>query len=190
MGRAIDLQSIGRGIVALRLHQIILKCPTGFEFYAIVSQLVEGLICNQDVVSSSLTDSSIFYKYLKKGVIALNLHKLNSENEEQYVWRLGLAKDSGELDMSWDELANIINKELGNEDRPLSEAAFRKPFQYAKKYFEAGVFNNLNEDKYLKELQLRTHELTKEQIKVRDERNELNRIIREEARKAFKMYCK
>ena len=50
---------------------------------------------------------------------------LKSENEEKYIWRLGQAKDSGELDMSWDEIADIINKELGNEDRPLSEAAYR-----------------------------------------------------------------
>lgn len=113
----------------------------------------------------------------------MNLHKLSSENEEQYVWRLGLAKDSGELDMSWDEIANIINKELGNEDRPLSEAAFRKPFQCAKKFYEAGVFNKLSEDKYLNELTLRTQELAKQQVKTRDERNELNRVIREEARK-------
>ena len=113
----------------------------------------------------------------------MNLHMLESENEEQFIWRLGLAKDSGELDMSWDELANIINKELGNEDRPLSEAAFRKPFQYAKKFYEAGVFNRLSEDEYFKELKLKTQELAKQQIKTRDERNELNRIIREEARK-------
>lgn len=108
---------------------------------------------------------------------------LKSENEEKFIWRLGQAKDSGELDMSWDEIANVINKELGNEDRPLSEAAFRKPFQYAKRFFEAGVFNDLNEDKYLKELQLQKQELAKEQVKIRDERNELNRVIREEARK-------
>lgn len=108
---------------------------------------------------------------------------LKSENEEKFIWRLGQAKDSGELDMSWDEIANIINKELGNEDRPLSEAAFRKPFQYAKRFFEAGVFNDLNEDKYIKELQLQRQELVKEQVKIRDERNELNRVIREEARK-------
>lgn len=108
---------------------------------------------------------------------------LKSENEEQFIWRLGQAKDSGELDMSWDEIANVINKELGNEDRPLSEAAFRKPFQYAKRFFEAGVFNKLNEDEYIKELQLQKQELAKQQVKIRDERNELNRIIREEARK-------
>lgn len=44
-------------------------------------------------------------------------------------------------------------------------------------------FNNLTEDKYLKELQIQKQELAKEQVKTRDERNELRRIIREEARK-------
>ena len=46
----------------------------------------------------------------------MNLHKLDSENEEQFVWRIGQAKDSGELNISWDELANILNKELGYEE--------------------------------------------------------------------------
>lgn len=70
----------------------------------------------------------------------MNLHILESENEEQFIWRLGQAKDSGEIDMSWDELATIINAELGNDDRPLSEAAFRKPYQQAKRFYQAGVF--------------------------------------------------
>lgn len=113
----------------------------------------------------------------------LELHKLKNENEEQYIWRLGSAKDSGMLNMSWEELAYVLNKELGYEDRPLSEAAFRKPYQYAKKYLEAGCFNKLNEDNYIKELQLQRQELAKQQVKTRDERNELKRIIREEARK-------
>ena len=72
----------------------------------------------------------------------MNLHMLSSENEEQYIWRLGQAKDNGSLDMSWEEIADLINKELGNEDKPFSEAAYRKPYQQAKKYYEAGVFNN------------------------------------------------
>lgn len=108
---------------------------------------------------------------------------LSNENEEKYIWRLGQAKDSGELDMSWDEIADVINKELGNEDKPFSESAFRKPYQQVKRFFEAGVFNNLSEDQYIKELQLQKQELAKQQVKVRDERNELNRVIREEARK-------
>ena len=107
---------------------------------------------------------------------------LKSENEEKFIWRLGQAKDSGELDMSWDEIANIINKELGNEDRPLSEAAFRKPFQYAKRFFEAGVFNDLNEDKYLKELQLQKDAVYKEKRKLYDQRREYNKLLISDAR--------
>lgn len=78
----------------------------------------------------------------------MNLHILESENEEQFIWRLGQAKDSGEIDMSWDEIATIINTELNNDDRPLSEAAFRKPYQQAKRFYKAGVFDKKeSEDK-------------------------------------------
>lgn len=79
----------------------------------------------------------------------MDLQLRKNENEEQFIWRIGQAKDSGELEMSWDEIANIINKEFGNEDRPLSEAAFRKPYQQAKKFYDAGVFDlNTNESNY------------------------------------------
>lgn len=75
-------------------------------------------------------------------VYNFDLHKLQYENEEQYIWRLGQLKDSGDIDISWDKLANIINREFGYDDRPLSEAAFRKPYQQAKRFYEAGVFDN------------------------------------------------
>lgn len=110
-----------------------------------------------------------------------NYHRLNDENEEQYVWRLGQAKDSGLISETWDELADIINKELGNEDKPFSEAAYRKPYQYAKKYFESGVFCSDKEQQ--KKIQKDIQELKKQQIKTRDERTDLNRSLREQARK-------
>ena len=69
------------------------------------------------------------------------LNKLESENEEAYVWRLGQAKDAGEIGLSWNELAEVINKELGYEDRPLSETAYRKPYSQAKRFYYAGVFD-------------------------------------------------
>ena len=69
------------------------------------------------------------------------LNKLESENEEQYVWRLGQAKDAGEIGLSWNELTEVINKELGYEDRPLSETAYRKPYSQAKRFYYAGVFD-------------------------------------------------
>ena len=87
--------------------------------------------------------------------------------------------------MSWDEIANIINKEFRTDESEYrSEAAYRKPYQQAKRYFEANVFKTYkDEDSYFKELQVQKQALEKEQVKVRDERNELRRVIREEARK-------
>lgn len=106
-----------------------------------------------------------------------------TENECQYLWRLGQAKDSGQLDSDWNEIAKLMNAEFGDPDKPYSEAAWRKPYQMSKKFFESGVFNNLGEDKYFKELQTQKQALEKERVKTRDERNELKRVIREEARK-------
>lgn len=94
-------------------------------------------------------------------------------------------KDSGQLDMSWDELAMVVNKEFRGDDESQyrTEAAYRKPYQQAKRYYESGVFSKFDEEKYIKKLQLQKQELEKEKVKTRDEKNELRRIIREEARK-------
>lgn len=118
-----------------------------------------------------------------KEVPYVNFHMDESENLEHFIWRLGQAKDSGILDMSWDDIADVINKEIGNEDMPFSSSAFRKPYQQAKRFYDAGVFGEMNDGEYLKELQSQKQELEKQKIKVRDERNELKRVIREEARK-------
>lgn len=114
-----------------------------------------------------------------------NLHRLENENEEKFIFRLGQAKDSGNLDLSWYEIADIINKEFRKDESEYrTEAAYRKPYQQAKRYYESGVFGKYkDEDSYFKELQLQKQELEKEKVKTRDERNELRRIIREEARK-------
>lgn len=106
-----------------------------------------------------------------------------NENEQQYLWRLGNAKDSGILDMNWSSICSLMNSEFADHDRPFGEAAWRKPYQMAKKFYDAGVFRESSDDKQLKELQLQKQELQKETVKVRDERNELRRVIREEARK-------
>lgn len=114
-----------------------------------------------------------------------DLHRLENENEEQFIFRLGSAKDSGTLDMSWEEIAAIINSEFrSDESEYRSEAAYRKPYQQAKRYLDANAFKTCkDEDSYFKELRLQKQELEKEKVKTRDERNELRRVIREEARK-------
>lgn len=112
----------------------------------------------------------------------MKLQMLEGENVEQFIWRLGQYYDSGVEDISWKDIANIINAETGNEDTPYDESAYRKPYQQAKRFYEAGVFG-MSETEYLKALKEQKQELMKEKVKVRDERNELNRILRNEARK-------
>ena len=111
------------------------------------------------------------------------LHRLPGENEEQFIWRLGKAKDSGELDMDWEEVAGIINREFrANEDEYRVSSAYRKPYQQAKRFYEAGVFKSLTGDKYLEQIRESTRELKMERIKVQTEKLELHRWEREDAR--------
>ena len=114
----------------------------------------------------------------------MELHRLENENEEQFIFRLGQAKDSGELDMSWDELADIINHEFReSEEEYRTEAAYRKPYQYIRNFINAGAIKQYeSEDKYFEELALKKQELQKEKQKLSDERTALKKILREDAR--------
>lgn len=116
--------------------------------------------------------------------IIIDLHRLENENEEQFIFRLGQAKDSGNLDMSWDEIANIINKEFrSDESEYRSEAAYRKPYQQAKRYFEANVFKTFSDkDTYFKELQIQKNAVYKEKRKLYDQRREYNKLLTSDAR--------
>ena len=81
----------------------------------------------------------------------IDLHKQENENEEQYIWRLCSLKDSGQLDIDWAQLAMIINKECRLEESEYrDESAYRKPYQQAKRFYEAGVFKDLTADNYVK----------------------------------------
>ena len=63
------------------------------------------------------------------------LHREKNENEEQYIWRLGQCKDSGALDMDWNEISDVINKEFRADDSEFrTEAAYRKPYQQGKRF--------------------------------------------------------
>ena len=112
------------------------------------------------------------------------LHRLPDENEEQFIWRLGRAKDSGELDMDWNEIAAIINAEFREDDTEYYEqSAYRKPYQCAKRFYEKGVFKDLTSEAYLQVIKEEQRLLKIEKQKLSDERVDYQRSIREEARK-------
>lgn len=84
---------------------------------------------------------------------------------------------------NWKEITPFVNKELFGDDESQyrDESAFRKGVKYARDYYEAGCFGI--EDDYCRKLQEERYELVKQQVKTRDERSELNRALREQARK-------
>ena len=111
------------------------------------------------------------------------LKRRSNENEEQYIWRVAQMKDAGILDMQWDELAEYINKECrDDEDEYRSSSAYRKPYQQAKRFYEAGVFSKFTEDEYTEKLNDQKRELERAKVAFRDERNGWNKQNRVEAR--------
>ena len=109
--------------------------------------------------------------------------RLENENYHSYIWRMDELVQSGKY-QNWKEITPMVNKELFDEDESQyrDESAYRKAVKYARDFYEAGVFGQ-SEDEYFKKLQLERQSLEKEKVKTRDERNELRRVIREEARK-------
>lgn len=111
--------------------------------------------------------------------------KLENENEQQFLWRIGQAKDNGLTDMNWEEVADIMNKQWRTDNSEyLSSSAYRKRYQYAKMLFEANVFDTYknDDDTYKEELIDIKHEIRKEKQKLFDERTALNLVIRKKAR--------
>lgn len=113
----------------------------------------------------------------------VQLYKFENENEEQLIWRLGRAKDSGELDMEWRDIAAIINKEFRDDESEYrDESAYRKPYQSARRFYEKGVFDDLTSKAYAAILQDEQRKVKIETQKLRDERTDYQRSIREQAR--------
>ena len=105
------------------------------------------------------------------------LNKRDGESNLEYIWRIGNYKDNGVVDEDWEELAMIINRNLYDDESEYKcSSAYRKPYQSAKMFYE-NVFSK-NEKKLPSD-----SEIYIEKVKARDERNEISRMLREQARK-------
>lgn len=109
--------------------------------------------------------------------------RLDNENEEQFLWRIGQAKDAGTLDLDWEEIADIMNKEFRDDESEYRcSSAYRKPYQQAKRFYESNVFDKYENDTYINELRETKQEIRKEKQKLFDERSALNKVLREQGR--------
>lgn len=111
------------------------------------------------------------------------LERKFGESEEKYIWRICQLKDSGVIDLDWDQLADLFNKNCRlDESEYRNESAYRKPYQQAKRFFDAGVFKSMPGERE-KELTLLKQELQKERQKLFDERTAFNKELREQGRR-------
>lgn len=110
------------------------------------------------------------------------LRVLPNETEDQCLFRIGEAKKNGLLDVYWQDIADFMNATFReDETKYYSESAYRKKF---KNYIDAKELSVFNSDLSMdEELVEKKRELEKERIKLRDERLDLQRSLRESARK-------
>ena len=111
------------------------------------------------------------------------LKKLPEENEDQYIWKVGQAKDTGLLDSTWEELVPRLNTELGiDETEWRGSSAFRKAYRWMQRAYDNvfrqnGFIGTRGDD-----LDEKKRELEKAKVKLQTEKLEYNRWLREEAR--------
>lgn len=112
------------------------------------------------------------------------LKKLPEENEDQYIWKVGQAKDSNLIDSTWEELTPRLNTELGIEETEWrGSSAFRKAYRWMQRAYDNVFRQNGFIGTQSDELDVKTRELKKEIIKLRDERTDYQKSLREDARR-------
>ena len=116
----------------------------------------------------------------------VNLKKEDNENTNEYIWRMCDYKDKGLLDLNWEQVGELINKELFGSDEELyrTSSAYRKPYQYAKDFyddvFKKRMYSYDNET--IKKMDDLKRDIQKERIKLNTTRVEYNKWLRENAR--------
>ena len=117
--------------------------------------------------------------------MSVNLSREQGESELSYIWRLGNARENGLIDMTWDTLAEVLNKNLRDPDEYYTESVYRKRYKLMRQAYDE-VFNKgeipATDVDLCEEITLLRRELEKERVKLRDEKNDYRRLIREQAR--------
>lgn len=111
------------------------------------------------------------------------LKKLPEENEAQYIFRIGQAKQNNLITSTWDAITPVINKELGYaEEDWIGSTAWRKRYRHYIDAYE-NIFSKENfTESQTTDMALQKRELEKAKIKLQTERLEYNRWLRENAR--------
>lgn len=105
------------------------------------------------------------------------IKKQTNETRDQYFYRLCREKDA--LDLTWEQLKDIFNNELGNN---YGESAYRKEWNAFQRIFHANEDKLVDGVSYLYDIKEAKRELEKERKKLQTEKVEYNKWLRENAR--------
>lgn len=114
-------------------------------------------------------------------MISNGLKKSPNETELQYIWRVGKMRENGVITLSWKELADVFNAELREPDEEYTESAYRKKYALVKQAYDE-IFSEVDDAGFANDLAKQKQEIQKERRKLYDERLDINRRLREEAR--------
>lgn len=106
----------------------------------------------------------------------MEFKRYENESDNELIYRVCSQKDSIG---TWDDVANILNNLLGND---YGSSAYRKKYQSFNSIFEANSNKFASVDAQIEELKEQKRILEKERVKLRTEKLEYNRWLREDAR--------
>lgn len=108
---------------------------------------------------------------------------LPGETEDECLFRIGEAKRNGILDTYWQHIADFMNKNFRRDETEYrTESFYRKKF---KNYIDAKdmLIKQKANDEFSSDIVKQKQEIEKERIKLRDERTDYQRSLREDARR-------
>lgn len=111
------------------------------------------------------------------------LKKLPEENEAQYIFRIGQAKNNGLITDTWETLSPILNTELGyDEEDWKGESAWRKRYRNYLEAYEKIFSKTQFTESRLSDIEEQTKELFKAKKQFEDQRRECRKLWTQEAR--------
>ena len=111
------------------------------------------------------------------------LQRLSTENESQYIWRVGQAKDNGLINDTWEELTPTLNVQCGiSEEDFRGSSAWRKRYRVMQQAWDDVFSQQTFVDEHSESLKEQKRELEKERQKLYATKIESVRNLRQESR--------
>lgn len=112
-------------------------------------------------------------------ILDTKLKRMSDETIDSYIYRICRNKDIGMYDLTWQDVGNILNKELELE---YTESKYRKEYQAMQRGIDMMINKKADLEDQAEEMKLLKMELEMERKKKQTEAVYYNRILRENAR--------